>query len=408
MRFSANGYFRRSGERGTFPGNKRITFDPARQVRTGLFERTLTMKLIHTADLHLDAECSSNYSADQAKIRRNELLKTFLRIIQYAEENAVGAVLISGDLFDRKTVSKTAANAVYQAVIRHPEITFFYLRGNHDAKGFLELFSGIPDNLKLFSETWTTYPLGETGRIRVTGRELTGDRTDLYDTLALTPDAVNIVMLHAEVSETAKPGPESVNLRGFRNRFIDYLALGHYHAFRKEELDSRGAYVYPGCPEGRGFDESGEKGFVLLDIDEEERIVDSYFVPFALHVLHLIPVSVDGITNTLDVIGRVRNVLDGMKISDGDSAEVILEGSYDAEDELNTPLIEETLKDRFTVFKVKDKTRVRVDYDRYALDLSLKGEFIRTVRAKDDLSEDEKAMIIRAGLAALRGEVDRE
>ena len=221
MRFSANEYLRRSGERDSFPGNKRITFDPARQVRTGLFERTATMKLIHTADLHLDAECSSNYSADQAKIRRNELLKTFLRIIQYAEENAVGAILISGDLFDRKTVSKTAANAVYQTVIRHPEITFFYLRGNHDAKGFLELFSGIPDNLKLFTETWTTYPLGETGRIRVTGRELTGDRTDLYDTLALTPDAVNIVMLHAEVSETAKPGPESVNLRGFRNRFID-------------------------------------------------------------------------------------------------------------------------------------------------------------------------------------------
>ena len=365
------------------------------------------MKIIHTADLHLDAECSANYSAEQAKIRKNELLKTFLRIVQYAEENAVSAILIAGDLFDRKTVSKTAANAVYQAVIRHPEITFFYLRGNHDAKGFLELFTEIPENLKLFTDSWSTYLLGDAGLVRVTGRELKEAHADLYDTLSLSPDAINIVMLHAEVAESVKPGPESVNLRGFRNRFIDYLALGHYHTYRKEELDSRGVYVYPGCPEGRGFDESGEKGFVLLDIDEEEKTLDSYFVPFALHVLHRIPVRVDGLTNTLDVLERVREAIAGEKINEGDSAEIVLEGNVDAEDELSTPFIEETLRDRFTVFKVKNETRFTVDYSKYAMDLSLKGEFIRLVQ-DSGLPDEEKAKIIRAGIAALQGEVEPE
>ena len=365
------------------------------------------MKIIHTADLHLDAECSANYSVEQAKIRRNELLKTFLRIVQYAEENAVSAVLISGDLFDRKTVSKTAANAVYQAVIRHPDITFFYLRGNHDAKGFLELFTDLPENLKLFTDSWTTYPIGDTGLVRVTGRELGGSKADLYDTLSLAPEAINIVMLHAEVSESVKPGPESVNLRGFRNRFIDYLALGHYHSFRKEELDNRGVYVYPGCPEGRGFDESGEKGFVLIEVDEEEKTLDSYFVPFALHTLHKIRVRTDGLANTMDVLDAVREAVGGLKFREGDSAEVVLEGSLDAEDELNTSLIEEALKDRFTVFRVKNETRFTVDYSRYAMDVSLKGEFIRLVQGSG-LPEEEKAKIIRAGIAALRGEVEAE
>jgi fucose 4-O-acetylase-like acetyltransferase len=56
----------------------------------------------------------------------------------------------------------------------------------------------------------------------------------------------------------------SVSLSALRGRGIDYLALGHIHAYKKAPLDSRGIYCYPGCLEGRGFDECGRKGFVLL------------------------------------------------------------------------------------------------------------------------------------------------
>lgn len=40
----------------------------------------------------------------------------------------------------------------------------------------------------------------------------------------------------------------------------------------------------------------------------------------------------------------------------------------------------------------------------YEHDMSLKGEYIRNVMARNDISEHDKAEIIRYGLQALQGE----
>ena len=69
--------------------------------------------------------------------------------------------------------------------------------------------------------------------------------------------------MHGQISASSKP--DAVNLELLKNKNIDYLALGHYHSFTWDRLDKRGVYCYSGCLEGRGYDEIGEKGFVLLD-----------------------------------------------------------------------------------------------------------------------------------------------
>ena len=43
-------------------------------------------------------------------------------------------------------------------------------------------------------------------------------------------------------------------------------------------------------------------------------------------------------------------------------------------------------------------------FDDYRRDESLKGEFIRTVEAAENLSDEEKAAIIKLGIGALKGE----
>ena len=58
----------------------------------------------------------------------------------------------------------------------------------------------------------------------------------------------------------------------------------------------------------------------------------------------------------------------------------------------------------FYFAKVKDNTRIAVDYNDFELDASLKGEFVRLVKGDDSLSEEEKAEIIRCGFQALNGE----
>ena len=92
------------------------------------------VRLIHTADLHLDAAFSSRFTKEEAEERRQKLLRAWSRLLDFAKEKQVQAVLISGDLFDSAVVSRTAMDFFLSSVRKNPEISFFYLRGNHDTK----------------------------------------------------------------------------------------------------------------------------------------------------------------------------------------------------------------------------------------------------------------------------------
>ena len=233
------------------------------------------MKIIHCADIHLDSKMSANLTKEKARERKTELLTTFQNMVAYGAEQGVSAIIIAGDLFDTKNVSATARNVVKDLIQGHPQIAFYYLQGNHDEGSFTSSLSELPENLHLFGNNWTSYELSGTENtsgkgVAVTGVELTPENSgSIYNTLSLDVDQCNIVVLHGQESEySARDKAEIIHLTALKNKGIDYLALGHIHSYKKERLDARGVYCYPGCLEGRGFDECGEHGFVMLDIDE--------------------------------------------------------------------------------------------------------------------------------------------
>ena len=57
------------------------------------------MKIIHCADLHLDSKMTANLTKEQAKERKNEILRTFTRMVDYAKKNSVKAILITVDIY---------------------------------------------------------------------------------------------------------------------------------------------------------------------------------------------------------------------------------------------------------------------------------------------------------------------
>ena len=82
------------------------------------------MKIIHCSDLHLDSKMETNLDKERARERKNEILLTFERMVQYAKENDVKIIIIAGDLFDKKTVTVKAKNTVKNAIISNPEIDY--------------------------------------------------------------------------------------------------------------------------------------------------------------------------------------------------------------------------------------------------------------------------------------------
>jgi len=351
------------------------------------------MKLIHCADLHLDSKMTTNLSAEQAKERRAEILRTFVHMVEYADAQQVDAVLIAGDLFDTRNVSATARNVVRAAIVDHPNIQFYYLKGNHDNDNFLSKLDEIPSNLNLFGEGWTTY---QCGNVTITGVEITEEnKSTIAHSLVLPHDGYHIVTLHGQLEE--------IGLERLANKNIDYLALGHVHQMQVGRVDTRGMYAYSGCLEGRGFDECGQKGFILLDINEEEQTATYKFVPLASRTLYELPVDVTGIMNTNEVAQRIERAVNEVQISAKSLVKIRLQGEVDVESEIGLEYLHELFEEYYYCLKIVDETKLLIRFSDYEKDESLKGEFVRMVM-QSDLSEAEQAEIIRTGILALSGE----
>lgn len=362
------------------------------------------MKIIHCADLHLDSKMTARLDNVKAKERKQELLKTFQRMVAYAEENEVSAIMIAGDMFDTKKVLRTTQNVVLNEINSHNNIEFYYLKGNHDMDTFISNLEEIPPNLKLFNEKWKSYEVSK--EIIISGLELSKVNSNLaYTSLLLDVNKINIVMLHGQESESnSKDNAEIINLKNLQNKGIDYLALGHVHSYKLGDLDKRGKYCYPGCLEGRGFDECGTHGFVLLDIDEDVKSINAKFVPFASRELTVIYVDISGCLNSLEIIDKVRNKLKTTECDRKNMVKIVLMGAVDVECEKNIEYINKIFESEFYYVTVSDESKLSYDIERYELDVSLKGEFVRTVKESAELSEEEKSIIIRYGLQILEGE----
>ena len=279
------------------------------------------LKLIHCADVHLGSKMEAKLPRAKADERRGEVRNTFHRMVEFAKREGVRAILLSGDVFDSDRPFKRDKEFFYSVVKGNPDIDFLYLRGNHDGEeSYVE--DGL-ENLKTFSEEWSGYAYDGT---YVCGLELSPQNAQsLYSTLKLDANKKNIVMLHGQTS--ASMGMDKIKLTSLAEKNIDYLALGHIHSYAENKLDDRGRYAYSGCLEGRGFDECGEKGFVLLEVGES---IESRFIPFATRTVHEVFVDVSDATGSYPAYQTIKAQV---QINPRDVYRIILTGEigFDSE-----------------------------------------------------------------------------
>ena len=371
-----------------------------------------TLRILHCADIHLDSRMSANFDKEEAAVRRQEILGTFLDMIEEAAKAHTDHILIAGDLTDSAKVTATVRNTVLGALRDHPEMKFWYVPGNHDTgEDFLGVTEDLPDNLHVFGNDWETCSLDADGRIRLSAAAMDGTpRIGEGLSLLLNPECFNIVMLHGQAAGYhARSKAETISLSAFRGRGVDYLALGHIHSHQEGELDGRGIFCYPGCLEGRGFDECGEHGFVTLEIDEDTLRMKRHFIPFAGRCLWEIPVDVSGCADSDRMAKRIREEMDRQKaeniIHEGDLIRALLVGKIPADAEKNLLFLRRSMEKEFFHFEVEDRTGIEIDYESFRYDTSLRGEFVRLVE-QAEIPEEEKAEILRCGIRELSGEVD--
>ncbi len=348
------------------------------------------MKIIHCADVHLGSPL--NHISDRQKIenRKQEVRTTFKNVVEYAKDVGASVIMLSGDVFDSNRPFKKDKEFFYSVVKNNPDIDFLYLRGNHDREeGFEEEYQ----NLKTFSNEWSFY---EYGQVKIYGLEMTNDNyVSMYNTFSASISDFNIVMLHGQTSDTTQK--DLININKLKGKNIDYLALGHVHSYSEVKLDDRGVYVYSGCPEGRGFDETGKKGIVLLTLENGE--CKSEFVPMAIRETFLIKVDCTGLKDAFEIYSRIKEIA---KTPKKDMLRVELFGEVDFDTEGLEEEISSLLHDYSYLNSIKDRTVRRFDVSGIEDDLSIKGEFIKKVLSSE-LDDESKKRVISLGLKALSG-----
>ncbi len=353
------------------------------------------MKIIHTSDIHLDSPLTSRLSALSGRERRRELTATFRKIIDGAGNMGASAIIISGDLFDSDRATIKTIDGILGIIEASPEISFFYLPGNHEKDCITASALKIPQNLFIFGEEWTYF---EIGNVTVAGRSKIS--ANMFSSLSLDEKRINIVALHGELSERSGEN-EKIGRRELEKLPIDYVALGHYHSYSENKISQRTTAVYSGTPEGRGFDEVGDKGYVLLQVTDKG--VSHKFTKAAKRTLHIKEVDISCAAREIDIENLVLSEI--CNIPSEDLVRVVLVGEHGPSLVRDTVSLEKRFSERVFYLEVKDKSKIRICPEDYKNDKSLKGEFIRLVMAKDELTEEQKARVIECGIRALAGEL---
>jgi len=378
------------------------------------------VRLIHTADLHLDSAFSSRFSKEEAEERRQNLLMAWNRLLSYGIEKKVQAVLIAGDLFDSAVVSRSTMEIFLSSIRRNPDISFFYLRGNHDTENTFRFQENLPKNLFLFSKGGKKYRLNE--KLILAGKEYYGSTERNKDGFPgqsfwnFKEEDCNLFMLHGELTESDiryplepasgigvrnEEGAEQdrnaenevqdnagISLKALSRYPVHYLALGHIHKRGEGQFGSI-RYAYPGCLQGRGFDEEGEKGFFYLEVNEETKEIQTEFIPIKEGEFRILELELCEEDDSLSALEKIEEKIKEEACTEKDSLRILLKGEKSPEGERNLRYLERALSERFSYVEVKEESRLVLRKEDYIHEKSLKGEFLRMVSDSESLSEEE-------------------
>ncbi len=351
------------------------------------------IRILHAADLHLDSPFAA-LRPEQAAQRREEQRKVLVELVRECNRRGCDALLLAGDLFDSHRIYRETAELLCR-VLKECRAQVFIAPGNHDYYDAGSPYASLdwPENVHIFRTP-------EIGFVRLDGLTVYGAGFTAPRAPALLrgfraeKDETAVMVLHGELtpgdSKYDPISPEDAAASG-----LAYLALGHIHQPSVERF-GRTLVGNPGCLIGRGFDETGEKGALYIEI--EDGSVSWEAVPMGARQYLVLPAMVEGdpVAAALDVLPA--NAADCI-------CRIILTGTCEA---VRPGAVEEALEGRVYGLEVVDRTLPPLELWAGLGEDSLRGAFLRRLKEVYDRENDEEkksiaALAARLALAVMEG-----
>ena len=228
------------------------------------------LKFIHASDFHLDSAFGA-LTEKQAAARRRESRELGYRLANYVNTHGIDLVLLAGDLFDSGSAFRDTREQL-AAALGQMEARVFIAPGNHDHVHPRSPYiaTSWPDNVHIFTTPrWEQVELPGLNCV-VHGRAFDGPHLERSPLAGLTiprDGRIHLLCLHGEVGREGRYGPIAPSELAACG--AHYAALGHVHACSGLQREGEVYWAYPGCPEGRGFDELGDKGVLAVEVEPE-------------------------------------------------------------------------------------------------------------------------------------------
>ncbi len=322
------------------------------------------IKILHTGDLHLGSVAFSHNK------EKDVLEKCFDNICVYAKDNNIDYVLLCGDNFERDYITSKTLKSFYGSVKKADNVKFIVIAGNHDFMGLdKNPYESIdfPENVFVFKNFQVEkMSFEDVDFYGVSYKDNAPGISPFKNFSIENKEKINIALFHGDVSSSGEY--MNISKEDIRNSGLDYIAMGHIHKASGFEKEGDTYYCYCGCPQGRGFDETGVKSFAVLEFEKGmppkfQRIRSSLF---NYEILHL---DISEIKTTLELEDKINK-----EISVFDSEDVIriyLTGTLNEDVKLSV------IKDIFKNCEITDNT-VLFEENKHRFDpKSIMGTYFR-------------------------------
>jgi DNA repair protein SbcD/Mre11 len=300
------------------------------------------LKLIHTADLHLDSPLRglARYPGAPVDEIRGATRRAFENLVRLATSEPADLVVIAGDVYDGdwRDYQTGLFFAAQLSRLREADIPIFLVSGNHDARSVITRSLRLPDNVHHFSTEGAGTAVLEGLGVAVHGHGY-AERWVSEDLSAAYPPRLagylNVGLLHTSAStwgphETYAP----CTVEGLVARGYDYWALGHVH--ERQVLHQDPWVVFAGCLQGRHALEAGPKGCTLVDV-EDGQVASARHVELDVVRWARLALDVAGLASAGEAVDAARAALEAeARAADGRllAVRVELTGAGAAHEEL--------------------------------------------------------------------------
>lgn len=357
------------------------------------------MKFVHLADLHLDAKFDSLSSIDGLpQKRRLEQRKALKDVVEYIKENDIKLFLISGDLYEQNYIRKSSIEYVNKLFEEIPDTQIFIAPGNHDPyikNSFYSTYTWSK-NVHIFNENIEKIDFEDAHIYGFGFTDFYCKQSEIEEIQVEEPDDINILITHGSLDGGSDDLREYNPLRQSKLKQLDfdYIALGHIHKpYYNEEKNQK--IFYPGSTISLGFDELGEHGVLVGDIEKDELKVK--FMTIDPRQYEEKEIDITEMTSNEEVLEKLQNLV----LNNENLYKIILVGKRYFT--LNTDEIKK-LNSRENIVKIKDKTKVGIDIERIAEENNVRGIFVRNMlerKERENLDEDFIEKAIEIGLEVL-------